>query len=89
MFIRVHSWKEKRAAAQVVEIQVVAVGRRIVVEWGGRFSDRPYCGALASSGYLAAGASGGDGDGRKKNGATASARTAKRVFYFRAKRGNI
>jgi len=41
-------------------MQVVVVGRRIVVEWGGRFSDRPYCGALASSGYLAAGASGGD-----------------------------
>jgi hypothetical protein len=48
------------SASQVVEMQVVAAGRRIVVEWGGRFSDRPYCGALASSGYLAAGASGGD-----------------------------
>ena len=77
------------SASQVIEVQGVVVERRIVVEWGGRFSDRPYCGALASSGYLAAGASGGDGDGRKKNGATASARTAKRVFYFRAERGNI
>ena len=48
------------SAAQVIEIQGVVVERRIVVEWGGRFSDRPYCGALASSGYLAAGASGGE-----------------------------
>jgi hypothetical protein len=48
------------SASQVIEVQGVVVERRIVVEWGGRFSDRPYCGALASSGYLAAGASGGD-----------------------------
>ncbi|HAN41415.1 MAG TPA: hypothetical protein DCQ12_05840, partial [Candidatus Cloacimonas sp.] len=34
-------------------VQGVVVDMLIVVEWGGRFSDRLYCGALASSGYRA------------------------------------
>ena len=46
-----HSWKEKRAASQVVEMPAVVVLFEVVVECGGQFGDRPYCGASASAGY--------------------------------------